>query len=130
MSSDVRIVNVTVTILGSIFYIVPNSGILTLGKGTKTQKPAIAGNSIQMIYSDNLDDAIGKFEFKLYPTQGNIINMAAIQDGKNANDVVIVAAGTTPETFTITAAAVTTDPPIAFSADGEVSYTLEGNPVT
>ena len=127
MADNTRYVNGQLLINGEGMAVVPNSIAITLGKGTKTVKTAVFGTTVTPVYADNLDDAVGKVVFKLYPTDTNTSNMSQVQDLKNANIVEVIA--DTGTSYSMGSAAVTSDPAITFSSDGEVEYTMEGGQI-
>jgi hypothetical protein len=122
-------VNAYVMINGNYFNIVPNSLMIVLGKGSKKVKPALNGETVSSVFFDDLSEAVGKIQFKLYNTPDNVSDMAAVQDLKNANTVQAVLTDDDNTSYTCANAAVTTDPEIEFSPESSITYVFEGDPI-
>lgn len=126
------LVNPLVSINGESFSIVPNSLSLKVGIGTKAVKTEAAGTTLNVVVSDNLEDAIGSVTFSMMSDLDNFNNIQAVRnnEGNNIVEVTIQGSGASSSDsllLTSSNSSVTTEIDFNFKSEGQFEVTMEGS---
>lgn len=112
--------------------IVPNSLEFSEGLGEQeilTQ--SAGGGSIEQVYSDNVETALGMVKFSMRSTVANIDLVRSWKSNRNRNAVTVTATnddGTLTRTWTN--CAIVSDYTVALSSDGEIEIEFKGDKAT
>lgn len=125
----IQLSTMTVLVNDAVVPIVPNSLKFTEGFGEQNIRAASSGgNSTEQVFSQNVEEALGKVMFDIYATPAAI----ALQRGwqANLNRNVVQLAGSNDDgdvTRTYTQCALVNDPEVEVGSEGVISLEFKGN---
>jgi len=125
----IQLSNAAVLVNDEVVTIVPNSLKFNEGQGEKQVRAgSTGGGGVEQIFSENVEDALGKVSFSIHTTPANVELQRKWQANKNRNVVTI--AGSTDEgevTRTYTQAAVVNDPDVEVASEGVIALEWMAN---
>jgi len=133
MAAQGILTNPQLIINGETYPIVPNSLKIEVGRGTKSVKVQAAGDSLQVVVSDNLEDAISQITFSIYTTIDNFQNFESVRSNIGNNIVEIICDSSTgDDTLTLSASDYTVTDKVTyeFKSEGVAEITMQGSMLT
>ena len=116
----------TVVVNNETVAIVPNSLTIKTGRGENVVKTETYGaGSVEPVVFENLETKKGYVKFSLYPKDTSLEAILSYKSSKGNNTILVI---TSENSYTFTNMALTNDPEINFSSDGEIELEFEGTP--
>lgn len=129
----VALANPQVTVNNIPVSVVPNSVMYTEGLGEQNMRAAsTGGDSVEQVYSQNIENNFSKISFEIYPTPDNI-NLARVwKINRNANVITVIGDVTSGGVTTsiqrsFTNAAILNDYDVALGADTTIELEFQSD---
>ncbi len=117
----------SIRINNDTFAVVPNSVSYIGGFGESEVKTQSAGNgNVETVYSENAETKMSQFKCSVYTTPDNVTTIEALKGNTNQNFITLSEAGVDKVFRNV---ALTNDPELNFSNDGQVDLEFMGDQV-
>jgi len=117
----------SIRINNDTFAVVPNSISYVSGLGESEVKTQSAGNgNIETVFSENVETRLSMFKCSLYVTAENIASVETLKNNTNQNFITLSESGVDKVFRNV---ALTNDPELNFSNDGQVELEFMGDQV-
>jgi hypothetical protein len=123
--------NATVQINDETISIVPNSLVVTLGRGeTNVRAASAGGGTITTVHTENAENKIAKITFDVYPEKVSVQQIDEWKQNIGGNTAKILSrVANDPFTMSMVGASLMNDPEMNLTADGVVSLEFMGDPI-
>lgn len=112
--------------------VVPNTLKVTFGRPTVKVTSSIFGNTTRRVSSINLEDVVGKIEFKADSTPGNLellVDFKSISTPELTLDIAIQDFSSN-RFLLMSGASIVNDPQVDAFVEGKFDIMIEGNPIS
>ena len=130
MAGNTAIYKPTLSINNEIIDYMPNTLVVTLGKGESKVDPQIAGGGgVSMVYSQDVSTQKSKVNFEMKTTPENIELLQTWMNNLNANFINVID-DQSEKSYIFEQGAVINDPELNSGVDGTISVEFESKPLT